>query len=64
MSSRDLIKLLRRDGWFEVGVTGSHHHYKHAVKPGKVTVPHPEKDLPQGTVRSVLRQAGLLNQQS
>jgi predicted RNA binding protein YcfA (HicA-like mRNA interferase family) len=46
-----------------IGTTGSHHHFKHAVKPGKVTVPHPKKDLPIGTVRSILRQAGLLNQQ-
>lgn len=58
--SRALIKLLESDGWFEVGVTGSHHHFKHPSKPGKVTVPHPRKDIPPGTVRSVLKLAGLL----
>jgi predicted RNA binding protein YcfA (HicA-like mRNA interferase family) len=41
------------------GITGSHHHFKHEKKPGKVTVPHPKKDLPNGTVRSILKQAGL-----
>ncbi|MCE7029563.1 type II toxin-antitoxin system HicA family toxin [Jiella avicenniae] len=59
-SSRDLVRLLRDDGWFEIGVTGSHHHFRHPSKPGKVTVPHPKKDIPAGTVRSVLKQAGLL----
>lgn len=58
--SRTLIRMLKRDGWFEVGVTGSHHHFKHPAKPGKVTVPHPQRDIPPGTVRSVLKQAGLL----
>ncbi|WP_322518217.1 type II toxin-antitoxin system HicA family toxin [Rhodopseudomonas palustris] len=36
-----------------MGATGSHHHFKHPVKAGKVTVPHPK------IVRSVTRQAGL-----
>jgi len=58
--SRKLIKLLEDDGWVRIGVTGSHHHFKHPIKPGKVTIPHPRKDLPTGTVRSLLRQAGLL----
>ncbi|RST87003.1 type II toxin-antitoxin system HicA family toxin [Aquibium carbonis] len=58
--SRALIKLLENDGWFEIGVTGSHHHFKHPSKPGKVTVPHPRKDIPMGTIRSVLKQAGLM----
>jgi predicted RNA binding protein YcfA (HicA-like mRNA interferase family) len=58
--SRKIIKLLETDGWTFIGTTGSHHHFKHETKPGKVTVPHPKKDLPAGTVRSILKQAGLL----
>ena len=58
--SRKIIKLLEADGWQFMGATGSHHHFKHNAKSGKVTVPHPKKDLPAGTVRSILRQAGLL----
>jgi predicted RNA binding protein YcfA (HicA-like mRNA interferase family) len=58
--SRKLIAMLLSDGWVDAGTTGSHHHFKHPSKPGKVTVPHPRKDLPIGTVRSILRQAGLL----
>jgi len=59
--SRRLIKLLEADGWVKIGVTGSHHHFKHPAKPGKVTIPHPRKDIPTGTVRALLRQAGLLD---
>ncbi len=58
--SRKIIKLLEADGWALIGVTGSHHHFKHPIKFGKVTVPHPKKDMPVGTVRSVLKLAGLL----
>jgi predicted RNA binding protein YcfA (HicA-like mRNA interferase family) len=57
-SSRELIKRLKADGWERVAVTGSHHQFKHPTKPGRVTVPHPRKDLPLATVRSIFRQAG------
>jgi predicted RNA binding protein YcfA (HicA-like mRNA interferase family) len=57
-NSRDIIKRLEADGWVLVATTGSHHHYKQPNKPGKVTVPHPVKDLPKGTVRSIAKQAG------
>jgi predicted RNA binding protein YcfA (HicA-like mRNA interferase family) len=59
MNSREIIKLLEKNGWYLVGVTGSHHHYKHKAKNGKVTVPHPKKDIPKGTLNSILKQAGL-----
>jgi len=59
MDSRSLIKELEADGWRLVRVTGSHHHYRHALKPGTVTVPHPRRDIPLGTERSIRRQAGL-----
>nr|WP_073106284.1 type II toxin-antitoxin system HicA family toxin [Pollutimonas bauzanensis] len=47
------------DGWVHIHTVGSHHHFRHPAKPGKVTVPHPGKDLPLPTVRSIYRQAGL-----
>jgi predicted RNA binding protein YcfA (HicA-like mRNA interferase family) len=58
-SSRDLIRLIEADGWFLVKVSGDHHQFKHRVKPGRVTVDHPVKDVPKGTAHSVLKQAGL-----
>lgn len=59
MNSKDVIKRLERDGWILKKVSGSHHHYTHPTKPGKVTVPHPKKDLPVATVNSIWKQAGL-----
>lgn len=59
MKSLELIKMIEADGWYEVRVKGSHYHFKHLTKEGLVTVPHPKKDLPIGTVKSILKQAGL-----
>ncbi|WP_311985866.1 type II toxin-antitoxin system HicA family toxin [Pseudomonas bharatica] len=42
-----------------VGIRGSHHHFKHPVKPGRVAVPHPKIQLPVGTLSSILRSARL-----
>ena len=59
MKSRELIDLLKKDGWYLLAVRGSHHHFKHPTKQGKVTIPHPKDHIPVGTVNSVLKQAGL-----
>lgn len=59
MKSLELIKIIEADGWYEERVRGSHHHFKHPTKEGLVTVPHPKKNLPKGTVKSILKQAGL-----
>jgi predicted RNA binding protein YcfA (HicA-like mRNA interferase family) len=58
-SSRDIIRLLAADGWYEVGQTGSHKHFKHPTKPGKVTVAPPRRDLPVKTVKSIEKQSGV-----
>ena len=60
MKSRDLIRVIEKDGWYEVSVVGSHHHFKHLNKTGKITIPHPRKDLPKGTVQIILKRAGLI----
>ncbi len=57
-NSRKLIKMLKSDGWELVATQGSHHQFKHATKSGRVTIPHPKRDLPLGTVKSIYRQAG------
>jgi predicted RNA binding protein YcfA (HicA-like mRNA interferase family) len=59
MKSLDLIKMIEADGWYQVRCKGDHHHFKHPTKKGVVTIPHPKKDLPPGTVNSILKQAGL-----
>ena len=58
-SSRDVIRLLVGDGWYEVGQTGSRKHFKHPTKKGKVTVPHPRRDLSIKTVKSIEKQSGV-----
>lgn len=58
-SSREIIKMIEEDGLYEVKVVGSHHHFRHNEKKGKVTVPHPKKDLPLKTIKSILSQAEL-----
>lgn len=59
MDSREIVRALEADGWSLKRVTGSHHHFSHPNKRGLVTVPHPKRDLPLPTVRSVEKQAGL-----
>ena len=57
---KELIKLLERDGWFLARTRGSHRQYRHSNKPGCVTVAgKPSADIPPGTLRSALKQAGL-----
>ncbi|MDR5764571.1 MULTISPECIES: type II toxin-antitoxin system HicA family toxin [Caballeronia] len=61
MDSSRLIRMLLDDGWHLDRIVGSHHHFKRRGNMSLVTVPHPRKDLSIGTVRSVLKTAGLLN---
>ena len=60
MTFREIDKRIRRDGWALESVEGSHHHYKHPVKPGKVTVPRHNGDIPLRVVKSIMKQAGLM----
>jgi predicted RNA binding protein YcfA (HicA-like mRNA interferase family) len=59
MNSRDVIAALTSDGWQQVAQKGSHIQFKHPDKPGRVTVPHPKRDIPLGTLRSIEKQSGL-----
>lgn len=58
-SSKDVIKMLMDDGWYEVRCNGSHHQFKHSLKKGTVTVKDPDKDIPRRTLDSIERQSGL-----
>ncbi len=59
MSSREVIRRLREDGWYEVAHEGSHEQFKHGTKKGRVTVPHPVREIPIGTLKSIEKQAGI-----
>ncbi|WDF66624.1 type II toxin-antitoxin system HicA family toxin [Flavobacterium sp. KACC 22763] len=60
MSSEDLFKILRTNGWELSRTNGSHHIFKRPGEKGIVVVPHPRKDIPKGTLNSILKQAGLI----
>jgi predicted RNA binding protein YcfA (HicA-like mRNA interferase family) len=59
MNSREVIRVLKTNGWYEVNHVGSHKQFKHAEIAGRVTVPHPNRDIPIGTLKSIERQSGL-----
>ena len=59
MTVRELMKILRSDGWYEVSQGGSHIQLEHSTKRGKVTVPNHSGDIRIKTLNSVLKQAGL-----
>ena len=57
---RDVIKLIENDGWSQVAQRGSHRQFKHETKTGRVTIAGaPNKEVPTGTLRNILKQAGL-----
>jgi len=58
-SSSEIIKLLEDAGFVLDRVKGSHHIYYNQSNKKRAVVPHPKKDLPFGTARSILKQAGL-----
>jgi len=59
MNSRAVIKMIKKDGWYKVDQDGSHVQFRHPLKKGRVTVPHPEKDIPIGTLKSIEYQSGI-----
>lgn len=59
MDSKEIIKLLQSNGFKKVRVTGSHWHFVKTGHNSIVTVPHPKKDIPKGTLNSIMKQAGL-----
>jgi len=60
MKVREILRILRDDGWYVSRMRGSHRQLKHQEKRGKVTVSgKPSIDIPPGTLRSILKQSGL-----
>jgi predicted RNA binding protein YcfA (HicA-like mRNA interferase family) len=62
MKYRDLIKQIEAAGWVQESTKGSHLQFGHPTRPGKITVPAGGKlsrDVPPGTLNSILKLAGL-----
>ncbi|MDR0857703.1 MAG: type II toxin-antitoxin system HicA family toxin [Oscillospiraceae bacterium] len=58
-SSREVIKVIMSDGWYLHKVSGDHYQFLHRLKPGKVTIQHPKKDLRLDNLKSIEKQAGV-----
>ncbi|MDR1093456.1 MAG: type II toxin-antitoxin system HicA family toxin [Clostridiales bacterium] len=58
-TSREILKAIKADGWYEVNAVGSHHQFLHPAKKGKVTVQHPKKEITGDTLKSIERQSGI-----
>jgi len=60
MKVKEVLRLLREDGWYPVNQEGSHRQFKHPTKPGRVTVAgKPGEILHPKTLASILGQAKL-----
>jgi predicted RNA binding protein YcfA (HicA-like mRNA interferase family) len=59
MNSREVIRKIEAAGWYRVAQKGSHVQFRHTSRSGRVTVPHPKRDMPIGTLKSIERQAGV-----
>lgn len=58
-SSRDVIKILKDNGWFEISCVRDSYQFKHPVKQGKITITRSVKDIPMKTMQSISKQSGV-----
>lgn len=60
MKSSELLRLLKKDGWYEVRQKGSHITMRHSTKPNQILVPfHASKEIAKGTLHNILKDAEL-----
>ena len=60
MKVKELVKISKRDGWYQARQRGSHRQFRHPVKSGTVTISgKPNVEMPPGTLNNALKQAGL-----
>ena len=57
MKTKEIIKLIEADGWYEVRQKGSHKQYKHIIKKGLVTIPvhRLSNDITTGLEKSIFK---------
>ena len=62
MKVKEIIKILKADGWYQARQKGSHIQFKHEHKKGLVTVSYHRlsDDMAPGTLNSILKQAGII----
>ena len=58
MKSSELLRMLKKDGWYIVRQSGSHMIMKHPTKAGSIPIPfHSSKEVKKGLLRAILKQA-------
>lgn len=59
LTPKTVIKILEKNGFILDHTSGSHRVYFHPEKRKRVTVPFHRKDIPKGTLISILKQADI-----
>ncbi|MFV0573125.1 MAG: type II toxin-antitoxin system HicA family toxin [Xanthomarina gelatinilytica] len=60
MKSSELLRIMKKDGWFVLRQKGSHLIMKHPTKPNIIPVPfHASKEMKKGTLQAILKLAGI-----
>ena len=59
ITAKEVLKLLKDNGWYIVETKGSHDQLRHSEKKGKITTPFHSGDLKPATLNSILKQAEL-----
>jgi len=60
MKSSELLKIMKKDGWYEVRQKGSHIIMQHPTKPNSITVPfHASKEVKTGMLQAILKMADI-----
>lgn len=60
MKSSELLRIMKKAGWFEVRRRGSHIIMQHPTKPNTIPVPfHASKEMKKGTLQAILKLANI-----
>lgn len=60
MKSSELLRIMKKDGWFEVRQSGSHIMMRHPVKEGSIPVPyHASNEVKKGLLNAILKKANI-----
>jgi len=60
MKSSELVRLLKKDGWFAERQTGSHTIMEHAIKKGQIVCPyHGSHEVGKGLEKKIKKVAGI-----
>lgn len=63
LTPKELCKILEQRGFQLKRINGSHHYFQHPLSGKIAVVPLHNKDLPKGTLFSILKQAGIDKEQ-